>query len=1149
LSISLAAKVFVLEDSDPQTGDLVSALVGAGHDVERSTDWGFHEWEFESGLYDFSDTDVVVWVDGNAAATAAMPESGQEALRDYVEAGGGLLSFGQNGTNYLNGYHNLLGPLLPLRSWVAWAGGSYFCAADDHPLCEAVDVDGDGVALGGAHIAADAPAFGDLALQYLPSWLAGFHPADPGIASFAAAVAAEVEDGRVVQWALWGNSYGPGWQTPWLDPSVAQLIENSVRWLSTGPPRADAGGPYEVVAGEPLYLDASGSSARGDAVLENYTWGIDGYVWSSDVETTEYGFTDLFDGPVTLDVGLVVTDSNGMETADATTVLVANADPVIAFIDCPEGAREGTAIDFAVSASDPEPMDTLTISWWMDGLEIASGDGFAFAAVDDEELNVQVMVQDDDGGGVIEACPTPIIVENVPAEIIVSPAEIANAWIAYTVVPSVTDAGSMDTHTWSLDGPDGAAVDPETGVLYWIPNDDQVGTHAMALSVFDGTDTTTVEWSVLVQPPDSDGDGVFADLDCDDADPSVFPGAVEVCDGIDNNCVLGVDEPGAEGSTTFYTDLDGDGWGDASAPVDLCAAGPGYVDNDDDCDDASAAVYPGAPEECDAVDSDCDGSIADDFSDEDGDDRPDCVDLDSDGDGIADEWEETHGLDPTDPDDAGADVDGDGRTSAEEYELGLDPTIYHGPGVPELFTPEEGSEASQPLQLSVLDAEAPLGQPLTHAFGLYSESTLDPEGLVAEVAALPGEEGVTSWLVDGELAENTWYYWTARANDTYVSGGSMPTASFFLNTVNEPPGVPGINRPTEGAVVDELEFVVDVPSDPDNDVVSIRFYLWSGEDEAWTSDLISSEEATATWAPDIETTEGQVFCWRAEAQDDDEDPLVGEMTDETCFSIAAVNAPPSAPVIDSPSAEAWVDSATPEVWVANGIDPDGDVTVHHFELDVVTTFDSELFQEGTVDTGEDGFTSWTPSEALPEDTWIHVRVQCSDDESDSEWATSTFFVSAQNDAPSVPVLLDPEDGIAFAEDGVLVVTNSIDPEGQVVTYDFQVLDTRDVAVVSTEAVDEGDVSTQWSPGALDDGLYRWTARAVDSDGEASDWADGHTIVVGLPAGYDEPEVGGVVSDDKADGCRCSTSNTGSRGWLWSVLLVGLMVQRRRNPRF
>ena len=38
-------------------------------------------------------------------------------------------------------------------------------------------------------------------------------------------------------------------------------------------------------------------------------------------------------------------------------------------------------------------------------------------------------------------------------------------------------------------------------------------------------------------PIDADADGYPADIDCDDADPAVNPGAVEVCgNGVDDNC-------------------------------------------------------------------------------------------------------------------------------------------------------------------------------------------------------------------------------------------------------------------------------------------------------------------------------------------------------------------------------------------------------------------------------------------------------------------------------------------------------------------------------------------------------------------------------------------------------------------------------------
>ncbi|HEY0052348.1 MAG TPA: pectate lyase, partial [Caulobacteraceae bacterium] len=41
--------------------------------------------------------------------------------------------------------------------------------------------------------------------------------------------------------------------------------------------------------------------------------------------------------------------------------------------------------------------------------------------------------------------------------------------------------------------------------------------------------------------------------------------------------------------------------------------------------------------------------------------------VDGDGDGLPDEWERTHGLDPADPADGAADRDGDGRTNLEDW--------------------------------------------------------------------------------------------------------------------------------------------------------------------------------------------------------------------------------------------------------------------------------------------------------------------------------------------------------------------------------------------------------------------------------------------------------------------------------------------------
>jgi hypothetical protein len=121
---------------------------------------------------------------------------------------------------------------------------------------------------------------------------------------------------------------------------------------------------------------------------------------------------------------------------------------------------------------------------------------------------------------------------------------------------------------------------------------------------------------------DSDGDGYGSPGDascpngsagdCDDHNPAVYPGAPQVCDGVNNDC----SDPTWPAVPANEADADHDG-------VRICNG---------DCDDTRAAVYPGAPQICDGVNDNClDPSwptVPSNEVDADGDGSPACADCD-----------------------------------------------------------------------------------------------------------------------------------------------------------------------------------------------------------------------------------------------------------------------------------------------------------------------------------------------------------------------------------------------------------------------------------------------------------------------------------------------------------------------------------------
>jgi hypothetical protein len=154
-----------------------------------------------------------------------------------------------------------------------------------------------------------------------------------------------------------------------------------------------------------------------------------------------------------------------------------------------------------------------------------------------------------------------------------------------------------------------AAVHPEASeVCDMLDNNCDGAIDENGLSTFyqdydgDGHGNAAVSMEACGKPPGY----VMNSDDCNDLRLDVFPGAVETCDGIDNNCNLMIDD---NVQTVYYRDVDGDGHGNPAVTLAACMPAAGYVASNDDCNDARADIYPGHAEVCDGADNNCNTAI------------------------------------------------------------------------------------------------------------------------------------------------------------------------------------------------------------------------------------------------------------------------------------------------------------------------------------------------------------------------------------------------------------------------------------------------------------------------------------------------------------------------------------------------------------
>jgi hypothetical protein len=388
---------------------------------------------------------------------------------------------------------------------------------------------------------------------------------------------------------------------------------------------------------------------------------------------------------------------------------------------------------------------------------------------------------------------------------------------------------------------------------------------------------------------------------------------------------------------------------------------------------------------------------------------------------------------------------------------------------------------------------------------LENDGTAAVSGFPLAVAVVSGPEATvhlsvpaTVDLAAGETQQLTLPVATAAlAPGPYVAllrGGTSPAsldrAGLVVHGLIAPPSP---HAPADGSRVGTAHppLVVNNAASPEGAPLTYEFELFG--DEGLTQPLpgasgVPETPSRSAWPVAAGLAEDATYWWRARATDGFS---TSPWSAVSSFTVDAVHRPPTAPVPDTPVPGARVASLQPELVVRNAIDPERQPLTYEFSL----ATDEEMSEVVAAQTGVaegPGFTSWTVSPALVEDAtyyWMaRARTAGETPEDFSPWsAPVSFRVDTVNSSPTPPVPLRPIGGAdVTTHTPALVVANATDPEGDPLTYRFEI-DTQpelgSPELLTSPELAPGAGETEWTPPTAlrENTAYYWRAHASDGN--------------------------------------------------------------------